>query len=189
MIGKCSRRWQGGGSGLEFALALPVLLGFVLAGLDIANLVSQVQRANAAAAAAADLATQIDGFIPETRLDRISTGRELAVLALAATEAARPQNLLTDGTLIVTSVGNTGSGPAIAWQQRWGRADLASTLGTGFGGLNIQSGEGVVIAEVAMKVRPWRLTGHLLGLPDELVLRRTAMRRPRLSVPLILSPR
>ena len=175
-----------GGAALEFALVLPLLLGFVLAGLDLAQFVAQVQRAAAAAAAAADLATQIDRFSPETDPARVVTGRELAVLALAASAAAQPQPLLTDGAVIVTSMGNSGNGPAIAWQQRWGRADLPSEIGAGnTGGLSIAAGEGVIFAEVAIRVRPWLFSSGLLGLPPEVIVRRTAMRRPRLAIPVI----
>ncbi len=165
---------------------LPLLLGFVLAGLDLASFVAQVQRASAAASAAADLASQIDQFSPETDMTRIVTGRELAVLALAATEAAHPQPLLADGAIIVTSMANSGGGAAIAWQQRWGRADLPSQIGAGSsGGISVASGEGVIIAEAICKIRPWLFSGGLLGLPEEIVVRRVAVRRPRLAIPVI----
>lgn len=180
------RRFRGGGAALEFALVLPLLLGFVLAGLDLASFVAQVQRASAAAAAAADLATQIDKFSPETDVTRIVTGRELAVLALAATEAAHPQPLLADGAIIVTSMANTGNGAAIAWQRRWGRPELASQIGAGnTGGISVASGEGVIFAEAICMIRPWLFSGGLLGLPEEIVVRRVAVRRPRLAIPVI----
>jgi Flp pilus assembly protein TadG len=180
------RRFRGGGAALEFALVLPLLLGFVLAGLDLASFVAQVQRASAAASAAADVATQIDKFSPETDIAKIVTGRELAVLALAATEAAHPQPLLTDGAIIITSMANTGGGPSVAWQRRWGRPELPSLIGSSnTGGLNVAAGEGVIFAEVVCSVRPWLLSGGLFGLPEEIVVRRTAVRRPRLAIPAI----
>lgn len=178
--------WQRGGGALEFALVAPVLLGFVLAGLDLAHYVGEVQRTAAAATAAADLAAQIDSFTPETDVMRVTTGREIAVLALAATEVARPYDLFADGALIVTSVANTGNGAAVAWQRRWGRAGLAGQVAAGsLGGLTIGNGEGAVYAEVVREVTPWRFTGRLLGLPQTMQLRRVAVRRPRLAMPLI----
>jgi Flp pilus assembly protein TadG len=171
---------QRGGAALEFALVLPLLLGFVLAGLDLAAYVAQVQRTAAAAAAAADLASQIDRFSPQTDVKAIATGRELAVLALAASQAAQPQPLLSEGALVVTSMVNTGVGPAVAWQQRWGRPDLPGLIGAGnTGGITLAVGEGV------MPVRPWLFSGGLMGLPAEFTVRRTAVRRPRLAVPVI----
>jgi Flp pilus assembly protein TadG len=181
-----SRRGRRGGAALEFALVLPLLLGFVLAGLDLARFVAQVQRASAAASAAADLATQIDRFSPETDMARIVTGRELAVLALAATEAAHPQPLINDGAIIITSIANSGGGPAVAWQRRWGRPELPSLIGTGnTGGISVAAGEGVIFAEIVISVRPWLFSGGLLGLPPEMLVRRTAVRRPRLAIPVI----
>ncbi|WP_353216707.1 TadE/TadG family type IV pilus assembly protein [Sandarakinorhabdus sp.] len=180
------RALKRGGGALEFALVMPILLGFVLAGLDISNLVSEVQRTTSAATAAADLAAQIDRFTPQTDINRVVTGKEIAVLALAAREVARPTDILADGALIVTSVGNTGAGPAVAWQHRWGRAGIASQIGPGnLNGLTIASGEGAVFAEVEREITPWRFTGRLLGLPQTMVVRRVAVRRPRLAMPLV----
>lgn len=182
---RACRRLQRGAAALEFALVTPLLLGFVFAGLDLASFVGQAQRAAAAAAAAADLATQIDQFTGETAMARVVTGRELGVLALAASEAAKPQPLFDNGTLIVTSFTNTGNGASILWQQRWGRADLASRVGAGnSGGVTVGSGEGVVVAEVVTRSRPWLFSGGLLGL-EEIEVRRTAVRRPRLAIPAV----
>jgi len=175
---------QRGGSALEFALMAPLLLGFVLAGLDLAAFVGDVQRTAAAATAAADLAAQIDHFTPETDINRVTTGREIAVLALAASEVARPDDLWADGALIVTSIANTGNGPAVAWQRRWGQAGLTSQVDSGnLAGLTVHSGEGAVFAEVVRQVSPWRFTGRLLGLPQTMLVRRVAVRRPRLAMP------
>lgn len=181
-----ARRHARGGSALEFALVSPILLGFILAGLDIANLVSEVQRTASAATAAADMAAQIDRFTPQTDINSISTGREIAVLALAAREVARPADILADGAVIVTSMANNGNGPAIAWQHRWGQTGPASQISSGnTNGLALGIGEGAVFAEVVRQVRPWRFTGRLLGLPQTMMVRRTAVRRPRLSMPVI----
>lgn len=183
-MNRSDRSSQRGGSALEFALVAPLLLGFVLAGLDLAAFVGDVQRTAAAATAAADLAAQIDHFTPETDVNRVTTGREIAVLALAASEVARPDDILADGALIVTSIANTGSGPTVAWQRRWGRNSLASQIGASHsGGLSIAAGEGAVFAEVVRQISPWRFTGRLLGLPPTMQVRRVAVRRPRLAKP------
>lgn len=183
-MSRSDHRWQRGGGALEFALVAPLLFGFVLAGIDLATFVGEVQRTAAAATAAADMAAQIDSFTTETDITKVSTGREIAVLALAASEVARPYDLFTDGTLIVTSIANTGNGPSVAWQRRWGLSSMVSQVGSGnYGGLTIANGEGAVFAEVVRVVSPWRFTGRLLGLPETMLVRRVAMRRPRLASP------
>lgn len=180
-------RCRHGGAALEFALVLPLLLGFVLAGLDLARFVGQAQRTAAAASAAADLATQIDQFSSETDMARVVTGRELGVLALAASEAAKPHPLFETGTLIVTSFASNGStGANVLWQQRWGRPEFASQVGGGnTGGVSVGPGEGVVVAEVVTCIQPWLFSGGLLGLPADIEVRRTAVRRPRLAIPVV----
>lgn len=181
-----SRSKRRGVAALEFALVMPLLIGFILAGIDLANFVATVQRTAAAATAAADLAAQIDSFTAETSPARVRTGRELAVLALAASEVARPDDILADGVLVVSSIANTGAGASLAWQRRWGRADIAGTApAVGLNGLTLANGEGAVFAEVARRIRPWRFTGRLLGLPATMVVRRTAVRRPRLAMPVV----
>jgi hypothetical protein len=39
--------------------------------------------------------------------------------------------------------------------------------------------------EAVLPVRPWLFSGGLLGLPAEFVVRRTAVRRPRLAIPVV----
>lgn len=179
------RRRRGAGA-LEFALVAPLLLGFVTAMVDIARYVIDVQRTAAAATAAADLASQTERFTPETRLDAIATGSEVAVLANAAIEVARPLDLLGDGAIIITVIADAGQGAAPLWQRRWGRADITSTIDAGrMRGISLAPGESAVFAEVACRFRPWLLSGRLLGLPGDGGHRSVAVRRPRLSGPVI----
>lgn len=184
--GRRRRRSQRGLSVLEFALMLPLLLGFVLAVIDLGRYVLTTQRAAAAAAAAAELASQTETFTPEMNIANVVTGREIAVLAVAATEVARPVNLLDDGVLVVTLVANNGNGAAIAWQRRWGQGGQAAVSGAArMGGVTLASGEAAVFAEVVCAFRPWLLSGRLLGLPDRWTYRAVSVRRPRLGGPVI----
>jgi hypothetical protein len=177
------RCFHRGGAALEFALAAPLLLGFVLAAIDLGRFVTTAQRVAAAAAAVADLASQVETFSPEMNITNVVTGRELAVLGLAGAEVARPTDVSVDGAIIVTSATNSGNGAAIAWQRRWGRSDIVSRVSAA--SVPIGPGEGAVFAEVAANVRPWLLAGRLLGLPETQVFRSVAVRRPRLGGPVI----
>ncbi len=178
---------QRGASALEFALAAPLLLGVLLGMIDIARYVMTVQNASSAATAAADLASQTESFLPQMDVAQVVTGREIAVLSLAAAEVARPVDLTADGALIVTLVGNPGAGPAISWQRRWGRADIPSRVSVGaLRGVSIGPNESAVYAEIACNFRPWLLSGRLLGLAETWSFHVVSVRRPRLGGPVIL---
>ncbi len=178
-----SRRGRRGAGALEFALAAPILLGLLLAIADLGRYVVTVQLAASAATAVADLASQTDSFLPEMDPAAVVTGTELGVLGLAAIEVTRPLDLIEDGALIVTAVSNRGPGPAIDWQRRWGRTDIPSTIGPGFRGIAMRPGEGAVYAEITTFVRPWLLSGRLLGFDDRWAVRTFAVRRPRIGGP------
>jgi Flp pilus assembly protein TadG len=183
-------RWRNGGraqrgaGALEFAMAAPILLGLLLATVDLGRYLVSAQLVAAASTAVADLASQTEDFTPEMDPEAVSTGRELAVLANAAHEVARPVDLTTDGAIIVTVMTNSGSGAEVLWQRRWGRADIASTVGAGnTRGVAIAAGDSVVFAEVAGIYRPWLLSGRLLGLGETVGYRSVSVRRARLGGP------
>lgn len=178
------RRADRGAGALEFALAAPLLLGFLLAVVDLGRYLIAAQLAAAASSAVADLASQTEDFTPEMDPAAVVTGQELAVLARAANEVARPVDLLTDGAIIVTVMVNGGSGPEIAWQRRWGRADIASSVSAAdTRGVSIGAGDSVVLSEVAGVYRPWLLSGRLLGLEEAFQYRSVSVRRARLGGP------
>jgi Flp pilus assembly protein TadG len=178
------RKAQAGAGALEFALAAPMLLGLLLATVDLGRYLVSAQLAAAAATAVADLASQTEQFTPEMSPDAVVTGRELGVLAKAAAEVARPVDLTTQGAIIVTVYTNSGSGAVVAWQRRWGRTDIASTIGAGsLRGITIPQGDSAVFAEVAGTFRPWLLSGRLLGLEEAFEYRSVSVRRPRLGGP------
>jgi hypothetical protein len=177
------RRRRGAGA-LEFALAAPLLLAFLLAVVDLGRYVIAAQLIAAAATAVTDLASQTESFTPEMDPAAVTTGRELAVLVQAASEVARPVDLLADGAVIVTVVANSGAGPQVSWQRRWGRSDIESGVGAGaLRGLTIPPGDSAVYAEVSGDFRPWLLSGRLLGLEEAFRYSSVSVRRPRLGGP------
>lgn len=185
-MSRSDRRTRRGAGVLEFAIALPVLLAFVLAIADLARFVLDLNRLAAAAAAAADLGAQVERFTPEMDPNAVTTGREVSVLALAARESARPMDLLDGGgAVIVTSVANVNGSVGVAWQRRWGRADIAARGGAGALGLRLAAGEAALYAEAGYRFRPFILSGRILGLTNNEAIVATAVRRPRLSGPTI----
>lgn len=181
---RCARRKARGAGAIEFAVAAPILLGLLLAIVDLGRYLIAAQLAAAASSAVADLASQTEGFTPEMDPAMVTTGRELAVLARAATEIARPVDLTTDGVIIVTVLVNSGGGAEVAWQRRWGRTDIAATItAADTRGVAVASGDSVVFAEVAGVFRPWLLSGRILGLSDSFAYRSVSVRRARLGGP------
>jgi Flp pilus assembly protein TadG len=181
-----SLRTQRGAAALEFALAAPLLLGFIMGVIDLGRFVTDTQRANSATAAVADLASQIEHFTDISDPGKIVTGSEVAVLAATASEVAKPLELFGQGALIVTSVANTGQGVIIAWQRRWGRSDVQSQVSTSsLHGITLRMGEGAVFAEVVYRFQPYLLSGGWLGTDGNGDVHMLAVRRPRLTGPVL----
>ncbi len=181
---RVGRRRRRGAGALEFAVAAPLLLGLLLAVVDLGRYLVAAQLAAAAASAVADLASQTENFTPEMDPALVTTGQELAVLARAASEVARPVDLMTDGAVIVTVLVNGGSGTEIGWQRRWGRADIRTSISAqDTRGVSVTAGDSVVFAEVAGVYRPWLLSGRILGLQDAFEYRSVSVRRARLGGP------
>lgn len=184
-------RRRRGASVLELALALPILLGMILATVDLGRFVTGTQRAAAAAAAAADLASQAETFEDQPDPDKVVSGREFGVVNVAAREVARPLALFDAGAVIVTVVSSRdGAANTVAWRRRWGRTDIASAVGPGaMRGVTLGKGEGAVFAEVGYRFEPFVLSGALLGLDGDRDFHAIAVRRPRLVGPTLVAPR
>ena len=172
-------------------MVTPILLGFILAVVDIGRYVTDIQRVAAAAAAVADLASQTEEFENAPNPDEVESGRETGVLNVAAREVAAPLDLFAQGAVIVTLVGNpSGRGPERVWSSRWGRADIVSKVGpTSTGGVTLGAGEAAVYAEVAYRFRPFILSGRLFGFEDAWEYRTMSVRRPRLAGPKLVAKR
>jgi len=179
-----SPRSRRGASALELALSLPMLLGFMLAIIDLGRFISDTNRATSAAAAVADLVSQTESFVDKPNPDTVATGKELGVANIAAREVATPLKLFTDGVVIITVISNDGAGPVVSWVRRWGRTDINSNVSTSkMRGIVLVKGEAAVFAEVGYKFHPFLLSGKLLGLDEDQIFQTTAVRRPRLTGP------
>jgi len=178
------RRARRGAGALEFAIAAPILLAFVLAIVDLGRYVTDIHRATSAAASVADLGAQIEAFTDVSDPAKVVSGTEVGVLAVTGLEVSKPLDLIGQGALIVTTVSNDGAGPVVAWQRRWGRSGVASTASaTALQGIALKRGEGAVFAEIVYKFQPFLLSGRLLGFSQTWDVRALAVRRPRLSGP------
>jgi Flp pilus assembly protein TadG len=137
---------RAGNVAVEFALALPVLIGLMLASAELARFVILHQKMDRVATTISDLVS---------RAETISED-ELADIFTAAGEVAFPYNLVDLGVVIVSSVTNPdGDGPIVAWQRSGGGAySGTSQVGTEgddatlTGDFEVREGETAIISEV-----------------------------------------
>jgi hypothetical protein len=179
-----------GVAALELALIAPVLLLLITATIDVVRYANVVLTLNRTAANVSDLATQFDTLSASMT---VVHGNEVGVLFQAAKEVARPLDLMTAGTVIVTSVANMGAGSRVMWQQKVGKA--ASNLGVTGGipvlpsGFAQRTGDNAVFTEVFYPYTPYLLSAPWLGIANPLtVLYARAVYQPRLGTLTALEP-
>lgn len=168
---------------LEMALIAPILLLLITATVDLVRFANTVLTLNRAAANVSDIATQFDTLRAGMTVVK---GNEVGVLFLAAAEVARPLDLMTSGSVIVTSVANMGVGSRVMWQQRVGTA--ASRVGVPGGipalpaGFVQDSGDNAIFTEIVFPFTPYLLSGPWLGAGGGVtVLYARAVYQPRLG--------
>jgi Flp pilus assembly protein TadG len=166
---------RAGNVAVEFALALPVLIGLMLASAELARFVILHQKMDRVATTISDLVS---------RAETISED-ELADIFTAAGEVAFPYNLVDLGVVIVSSVTNPdGNGPIVAWQRSGGGSySGTSQIGTEgaaatlTGDFEVREGETAIISEVYFDFTPF--LSEMIVAPQ--VIYRTAHHRPRLG--------
>lgn len=164
-----------GNIAVEFALAAPVLILFVLGSLELARYVLLQHKIERVAITVSDLVARAQ-TIKQSEIDDIF---------LAAGEVAIPYDLPGLGRVIVSSVVNQdGNGPKIAWQ-RSGGGTLAAASALGIEGgtatlpadFQVRQGETAIIAEVFFDFTPF--LSELIVAPGTIYKR--AHHRPRLG--------
>lgn len=181
-IARLFRARRRGAGGIEFAISAPVIMGFILAAADLGRFVANLHRVTSASAVAADLGSQFETFSSEMDPDKVKTGKEIGVLALAARETALPLDLLGKGGLIVTSMKNVDGVVTVDWQRRWGRTDFASRISpSAMKGVVLANGESAIYAEIAYRFDPYLLSKKFFKLSGEGDVRTSAVRKARLA--------
>jgi Flp pilus assembly protein TadG len=138
---------------VEFAIALPILMFVMLAGVDLVRFAMLQQKLNRAAVTIADLVSQYQ-TISTTQLDQIF---------LAMEHIISPFPLGPNGQVIVSSVSreDVGDPVLVTWQRLGpGTATAASNFGTPGNnatlpaGFTVAAGENVIVAEVFYDFEP-----------------------------------
>ncbi len=159
---------------VELALAMPLLAGLLLTGVEFTRYMLINQKLERTSATIADLVSQSHGM----------SEAEMASLFSATDFIMEPFNLNTDGSLVVSSISATGSAPArINWQRAHGGGSGGSEFGSEGDtadlptGLVVRDGESLVAAEAFYDYEPMIFQEIL----ESRTIYRWAVFRPRFS--------
>jgi len=154
MIRKFARRLirdRKGSLAIEMAMAMPVLAGLLLSGIEVTRFVLLNQKIERASATMADLVSQAD---------TLSEG-DLGNLFLASGYVVEPFDLTGDGRIVVSSIGMPGTANAVVnWQRAFGAGSGSSAFGIEGGtavlpaNFTIRDGESIIVAEAFYDFSP-----------------------------------
>lgn len=186
-VARDSRNLQGvlrdehGVAAVEFALALPMLAAMFLGGFEVNRYILVHQKVEKVTYTVADVVAQSQS-VTESQLDQIF---------VAAEEIMRPYDFGDDGVVIVTSVSKSGTETSkVRWRYSGGgslsrNSEVGAVGGTASlpGGLTLNAGDNVIIAEVYYRYHPV-LEGTAVSESD---IYKTAIFKPRLGA-LVTTP-
>lgn len=150
-----------GVAAVEFAIMLPFLLTLTLATVDFVSLLRDDLRIERVAGEVATLVSQYE---------TLRTGgaqNDFDDIFDVAAKIADPLAVTTSGgTVIVSGLAETGTGPTVLWQQSRGLPGNLSAFGAAGGRVSFPSavpdpvlapGQGAVVVEVFLQRQPWTL--------------------------------
>ncbi|MCG8505093.1 MAG: pilus assembly protein [Sphingomonadales bacterium] len=136
---------------VELALAVPVVTGLIIGGVELSRYAQIHQKMNRLALQMSDLVTQSDS-LRESDFTNIFG---------AVVHIVDPYNMATDGRVIISSVSFAAGGTVINWQRNNGGAlSVTSQIGNEGGaatlpaGLTLQDGDELIISEVFFSFTP-----------------------------------
>lgn len=171
-----------GNVAIEAAIALPFLFGVMLLTLDVIRYLDASARIERAAAVAADLSARSKTLVDYVDFTKPRANDELAMLFLAANEAAYPDELPESGRVYLSAVRIDSSGGARVLWQRTGPYALAEPSRLSAGKIPALPGGGTyIVAEVFYDFKPLLLDAPRIAGVLPRVLYRQATFRPRLT--------
>jgi len=169
-----------GNLSVELGMAMPVLAGLLLTGVEITRYVLINQKVERTSATIADLVAQSYGM----------SEAEMSSLFTASSYVMDPYDVETEGQVVVSSISTSGGVATINWQRAYGGGSGGSALGVEGGtanlpsGFEVRDGESVVATEVFYDYEPMIFQTVLEG--DTLY--KYAIFRPRFSSLETISP-
>lgn len=174
------RRRRRGSVAVEFTLLAPILALLGLAVLDVVDFLRIALRLERTAGEVVNVVAQYQAL----READFAT-----IFDLAGRVAAPYRVTSSDGAVILTGLGNTGTGAMVMWQRRQGSGGYASAFGTEGGAatiparsadLSLAVGQGALVAEIFYAREPWVLSGRFLTADPFSRLQAFALQRPRM---------
>lgn len=143
-----------GGVMLEFAFAMPILVGLLMGGVEFARFALVNQKMERVTSFVGDFVARAEA-LDENDFDDYFA---------AADQIGRPFDLFDGGNIIVTSVTGEATGPEVLWQQI-GAGSVTEASLVGVPGdpavlpenFNVDEGEGLVVTEVYFDYEPFLL--------------------------------
>ena len=137
---------------LEFALALPLIIGMLLGGMEVTRYILIAQKVEKVSVTVSDVVAQSS---------TISTS-ELNNLITAAAQVMKPYTFGANAYVIITSVYKSGTNnPVVKWQYTgggsWTKASQIGIVGSTANlpnGFNLNDKENVIVAEVFYNYQP-----------------------------------
>ena len=171
---------------IEVALWLPALILVAVGLLDIVRYIEATTRMDRAAASVADLIARNSEIRDQTDFAAPSSASDLGSFLLVGNELAKPDSLIDDGRIIITSITTAAAGFAINWQRTglYG-LDTESSLKTL---PDLPTGTSFVVAEVFFRFDPILAWWTKLLPGGDTIIYRRAIYRPRLAALTSLRP-
>jgi len=136
---------------VELAMAMPVLMGLLLTGVEVTRYVLLNQKMERTSATVADLVSQAESL----------TESDMTNLFQITTLSMDPFPFMSTGQVVVSSVSVFGgAAPIINWQRTYGSGSGTSAVGSEGGaaslpsGMTLNDGENVIVSEVFYDYQP-----------------------------------
>ncbi|MEO1092207.1 MAG: hypothetical protein AAFX81_16390 [Pseudomonadota bacterium] len=175
-----------GAVAIETGLAATALLVLAVFILDVVRLIETMSRMDRVAAVTADLVARNDDVVDSTDFRNVAANNALGAFFFAANEIARPDDLVNDGRVIVSSILPKAAGFDLNWQ-RTGPYTLTASSQIGDLG-DLPTTGNFIVSEVFFQFRP--LVLDQLDLLDgfSTLLYARALYRPRMGALTSLQP-
>ena len=106
-----------GAVAIEAAIIVPILLIAILAVIDTVRFITTATRLDLVAATAADLTARAETVTDQVNFTAIGANNELAMFFFSANQVGLPNDIASDGQVIISAIQPTPGGYVLLWQR------------------------------------------------------------------------